>query len=82
MPDGSDQLQYISKVSSVANDGTPTTGSVIPTHIDTNVSTMLSFDPHGHFIRAWSNSKTHKVNSAPANMGNLQQGDMMRSDGG
>jgi outer membrane protein assembly factor BamE (lipoprotein component of BamABCDE complex) len=75
MPDGSQQLQYVSKVQNVSGDGMPTTGSEIPKHTSTMVSTMLSFDQAGHFVRSWSNSKTNN-NNWPSNLGNMQSGDI------
>ena len=80
MPDGTQQLQYVSKVQSVG-DNMPTTGSEIPKHTTTTVSTMLSFDSAGHFVRSWSNSKIHD-NNWPSDLGHMNQGDVpMRSPG-
>jgi hypothetical protein len=81
MLDGTQQLQYVSKVNSLAADSMPTTGSSIPKHQQTTVSTMLSFDQGGHFIRAWSNSKT-KTNNDLTELGHLDQGDISRPSGG
>jgi hypothetical protein len=80
LPDGTQQLQYVTKVNSLAQDSTPTTGSSIPKHQQTTVSTMLSFDQNGHFIRAWSNSKT-KSNKWPSDLGNMGQGDLQQNVG-
>jgi hypothetical protein len=82
LPDGTQQLQYVTKVNSLAQDSTPTTGSSIPKHQQTSVSTMLSFDQNGHFIRAWSNSKTNSANNGPTDLGHLNQGDINRGTGG
>lgn len=82
LPDGTQQLQYVTKVNSLAQDSTPTTGSSIPKHQQTTVSTMLSFDQNGHFIRAWSNSKTNSANNGPTDLGHLNQGDINRGTGG
>lgn len=80
MPDGTQQLQYVSKVQSV-EDNMPTTGSEIPKHNTTTVSTMLSFDQSGHFVRSWSNSTAHD-NKWPSDLGHMSQGDVpMRSPG-
>jgi hypothetical protein len=82
LPDGTQQLQYVTKVNSLAQDSMPTTGSSIPKHQQTTVSTMLSFDQNGHFIRAWSNSKTNSANNGPSDLGHLNQGDINRGTGG
>jgi hypothetical protein len=81
MPDGTQQLQYVNKVNILAADSTPTTGSSIPKHEQTTVSTMLSFDQSGHFVRAWSNSKTKNNNNFPSDLGNMGQGDVDRGAG-
>lgn len=75
MPDGTQQLQYVSKVQSVSGDGVPTTGSVIPKHNSSTVSTMLTFDQGGHFLRSSSNSKTNN-NNWPSDLGHMQSGDI------
>lgn len=81
MPDGTQQLQYVSKTQT-ATDDMPTTGSRIPKQTTSTVSTMLSFDQSGHFVRSWSNAKTHDNNS-PSDLGHLNQGDVpLRSPGG
>lgn len=82
LPDGTQQLQYVTKVNSLAQDSTPTTGSSIPKHQQTTVSTMLSFDQNGHFVRAWSNSKVSSTNNGPTELGHLNQGDLNRGTGG
>jgi hypothetical protein len=82
LPDGTQQLQYVTKVNSLAQDSMPTTGSSIPKHQQTTVSTMLSFDQNGHFIRAWSNSKSNTSNNGPSELGHLDQGDVGRNTGG
>jgi ABC-type thiamine transport system substrate-binding protein len=54
MPDGTTQLQYTSKTAAEAQ--APVPGSLMPRGASSKmVSTMLSFDPSGHFVRAWSN---------------------------
>lgn len=82
LPNGTQQLQYVTKVNSLAQDSTPTTGSSIPKHQQTTVSTMLSFDQNGHFVRAWSNSKASSTNNGPTELGHLNQGDLNRGTGG
>src|SRR5581483_1894521 len=81
MPDGSQQLQYVSKYQEVAGDGTPTTGSRIPKRVEKTVSTLLTFDPSGHFVSASSNSKS-KDNQWPSDLGHLNGGDVQRNGGG
>ena len=81
MPDGSQQLQYVSKYQEVAGDGTPTTGSQIPKHVEKTVSTVLSFDQSGHFVSSSSSSKT-KENQGLDNLGHLDGGDVQRKSGG
>lgn len=83
LPDGSQQLQYVTQVQSLASDSTPTTGSEIPKHSEKTISTMLSFDQNGHFVRSWSNAKTHASDQGLSTLGHLDQGDVpMRSPGG
>jgi hypothetical protein len=81
MPDGTQQLQYVSKVSTLAADSTPTTGSSLPKRQDTMVSTMLSFDQSGHFLRAWSSSKTKSSTNFPSDLGHTGQGDFVQHPG-
>ena len=81
MPDGSQQLQYVSKSQELAGDGLPTTGSQIPKHVEKNVSTVLSFDAGGHFVSASSNSKTQQ-DTWPSNLGHMDGGDVHRNSGG
>lgn len=81
MPDGSQQLQYVSKYQEVAGDGTPTTGSQIPKHVEKTVSTVLSFDPSGHFVSASSNAKS-KESGGMSTLGHLDGGDVQRQGGG
>lgn len=81
MPDGGQQLQYVSKYQEVAGDGTPTTGSQIPKHVEKTVSTLLSFDQSGHFVSASSNSKA-KDNQWPSDLGHMSGGDVQRQAGG
>jgi hypothetical protein len=80
MPDGSQQLQYVSKYQEVSGDGLPTTGSQIPKRVEKTVSTVLRFDQDGHFLSSSSNAKT-KDNQWPSNLGNLGSGDMKRNAG-
>ncbi|RDS86314.1 hypothetical protein [Dyella psychrodurans] len=82
MPDGTQQLQYVSKVQNMAADSMATTGSVIPKRATTTVSTMLAFDQSGHFLRSWSSSKTQDDNKMPSDLGNMQQGDVSRGTSG
>ncbi|SFS02587.1 hypothetical protein SAMN05216570_1634 [Dyella sp. OK004] len=77
LPDGSEQLQYISKVRDLAVDDTPTTGSAIPKKVDKVVSTMLSFDKSGHFVRSWSTAKAG-VDKWPSDLGRMQGTDIER----
>lgn len=80
LPDGSEQLQYISKVRDLAADDTPTTGSAIPKKVDKVVSTMLSFDKSGHFVRSWSTAKTGQE-SYPSDLGKMQGSDLKWAPG-
>lgn len=75
-PDGTDQLQYLSKVK-VPDDHMPTVGSNIPRKIEKNVSAMLVFDQSGRFIHAWTSDKTIDEN-VPGNLGKMQQSDVSR----
>lgn len=75
-PDGTDQLQYMSKVK-VPDTHMPTVGSNIPRKIEKNVSAMLVFDQSGHFVHAWTSDKTIDEN-VPGNMGKLQHSDISR----
>ncbi|WP_233842442.1 hypothetical protein [Dyella sp. 2HG41-7] len=72
-PDGGQQLQYVTKHNEVS--GEATTGSHVPKHVEKTVSTMLSFDQNGHFVRSWSNSSAQS-NQGPSDLGNLNQGDI------
>jgi PBP1b-binding outer membrane lipoprotein LpoB len=63
MPDGTQQLQYISKVQDLSADDTPTTGSAIHKRTTAMVSTMLTFDQSGHFLSSSSNSTTQGNNN-------------------
>lgn len=69
-------LQYVNKINGLAADSMPTTGSVIPKHEQTTVSTMLSFDQSGRFIRAWSNSKSKSGTRFPSELGSMGQVDV------
>ncbi|GLQ92787.1 hypothetical protein [Dyella acidisoli] len=80
MPDGSQQLQYVSKYQEVTGDGTPTTGSQIPKHVEKTVSTVLSFDQSGHFVSSSSNAKT-KENQGLSNLGHLNGGEAIQEGG-
>lgn len=75
-PDGTEQLQYISRIK-VPDDRVPTVGSNIPRTIEKNVSSLLVFDKSGHFLHAWEADKTVDEN-VPGNMGTMQAGDMTR----
>jgi hypothetical protein len=75
-PDGTDKLQYLSKVK-VPDTSMPTVGSNIPRQIVKNVSAMLVFDEHGKFVHAWTTDKTVDEN-VPGNMGRWNQGDVTR----
>ncbi|GLQ99661.1 hypothetical protein [Dyella mobilis] len=75
-PDGTEQLQYISKVRKV-NPDVRTIGSNIPRQIEENVSALLVFDQTGHFLHAWTTDKTVDEN-VPGNLGKVQQGDIRR----
>lgn len=75
-PDGTDQLQYMSKVK-VPDTNMPTVGSNIPRKIEKNVSALLVFDQSGRFIHAWTTDKTIDEN-VPGNMGKLQRSDISR----
>lgn len=80
MPDGTEQLQYVSKHQQLAGDGMPVTGSQVPKRVETVVSTTLSFDASGLFVRSWSNSKT-RSNAWPSDLGHLDSGDINRNAG-
>jgi outer membrane protein assembly factor BamE (lipoprotein component of BamABCDE complex) len=53
-PDGTDQLQYMSKVRMRDQSTDHTTGSNIPRQIEKNISSMLVFDQKGRFVHAWT----------------------------
>ncbi|HUA79678.1 MAG TPA: hypothetical protein VL997_04850 [Dyella sp.] len=72
-PDGGQQLQYVTKHQEVS--GEATTGSHVPKHVEKTVSTMLSFDQHGHFVRAWSNSSAQSQQGS-SDLSHLDQGDI------
>jgi hypothetical protein len=56
MPDGSTQIQYMTKTQSAASVQAAAPGSLMPRNTGGKmVSTMLSFDQGGHFVRYWSN---------------------------
>lgn len=74
LPDGTQQLQYVTKVDSVSD--APTTGSSIPKHTTSNVSTMLSFDTSGHFVRSWSSTGSKTGNTMPSDLSHMNQGDV------
>lgn len=78
--DGGQQLQYVSKQHVATGDGMPTTGSRIPKLAEKTVSTLLVFDPSGHFVRSSSASAT-KDNKWPSDLGNLGAGDVNRNAG-
>lgn len=80
MPDGSQQLQYVSKYQEVSGDGMPVTGSQLPKRVQKTVSTVLSFDQAGRFVSASSNSTT-KDKQWPSSLGNLGSGDIQRQAG-
>jgi outer membrane protein assembly factor BamE (lipoprotein component of BamABCDE complex) len=75
-PDGTEQLQYISKVRKM-DPNARTVGSNIPRQIEENVSALLVFDQSGRFLHAWTSDKTVDEN-VPGNMGKMQQGDVTR----
>jgi outer membrane protein assembly factor BamE (lipoprotein component of BamABCDE complex) len=77
LPDGRQQLQYVSKRQEVSGDGMPT-GSQIPKHVEKTVSTVLSFDKDGRFVSASSDSKTKDNKQWPSNLGSLGGGDVQR----
>ncbi|GGA01247.1 hypothetical protein [Dyella caseinilytica] len=78
-PDGTDQMQYISKIRVRDDSGNtgPVVGSNIPRQIEKNVSAMLVFDQAGHFLHAWTADKTVDEN-VPGNLGKTQAGDVTR----
>jgi hypothetical protein len=78
-PDGTDQLQYISKIRVKDDSGNsgPTVGSNIPRQIEKNVSALLVFDQSGHFLHAFTADKTVDEN-VPGNLGKMQQSDVTR----
>jgi hypothetical protein len=75
-PDGTDQLQYLSKVR-IKDDSPAVVGSNIPRQIEKTVSAILVFDQNGRFIHAWTKDKTIDEN-VPGNMGQMQQSDISR----
>jgi outer membrane protein assembly factor BamE (lipoprotein component of BamABCDE complex) len=76
-PDGTDQLQYISKVKMKDESTDHTTGSNIPRQIEKTVSSVLVFDQNGRFVHAWTADKTVDEN-VPGNMGKMQSNDVTR----
>ncbi|WP_266168917.1 hypothetical protein [Dyella subtropica] len=80
MPDGTEQLEYLSKVQDSAADAMPITGTAIPRRVDKIVATMLSFDKGGHFISSWSNTSAGG-NPWPSDLGKLQSGDFRWAPG-
>jgi hypothetical protein len=78
-PDGTDQLQYISKIRVKDDSGNsgPTVGTKIPRQIEKNVSALLVFDQSGHFLHAFTADKTVDEN-VPGNLGKMQQSDVTR----
>jgi hypothetical protein len=75
-PDGTDKLQYISKVK-VPDTNMPKVGSNIPRQIEKNISAMLVFDQNGRFIHAFTSDKTVDEN-VPGNLGKMQANDVAR----
>jgi hypothetical protein len=76
-PDGTDQLQYISKVRVIDENTAYTTGSKIPRQIEKTISSMLVFDQQGRFVHAWTSDKTIDEN-VPGNLGKMQSNDVVR----
>jgi outer membrane protein assembly factor BamE (lipoprotein component of BamABCDE complex) len=78
-PDGTDQLQYVSKIRmrDDSQTGDPIVGSNIRRQIEKNVSSMLVFDQRGHFLHAWTSDKTVDEN-VPGNLGKIQPSDVTR----
>jgi hypothetical protein len=75
-PDGTDQLQYLSKVR-IKDDSPTAVGTNIPRQIEKTVSAILVFDQNGRFIHAWTKDKTVDEN-VPGNMGQMQQSDVSK----
>jgi outer membrane protein assembly factor BamE (lipoprotein component of BamABCDE complex) len=76
-PDGTDQLQYVSKVRMRDESTDHTTGSNIPKQIEKNISALLVFDQQGHFLHAWTADKTVDEN-VPGNLGKPQPNEVAR----
>jgi hypothetical protein len=75
-PDGTDELQYMSKIK-VPDNRMPTVGSNIPRKIEKTISSVLVFDQSGHFVHAWTADKTVDEN-VPGNMSAPQPSDIGR----
>jgi hypothetical protein len=75
-PDGTDQLQYLSKVR-MKDDTSRVVGSNIPRQIEKAVSAILVFDQNGRFVHAWTIDKTVDEN-VPGNMGQMQESDVTK----
>jgi hypothetical protein len=80
MPDGSQLLQYVTTQQVNDAGALPTTGSSIPKRAEQKVSTLLTFDAQGHFVRSSTNTVSVAQPSKPVSIGNssgaLQQGDL------
>jgi outer membrane protein assembly factor BamE (lipoprotein component of BamABCDE complex) len=76
-PDGTDQLQYVSRIKMRDQNADHTTGSNIPKQIEKTVSALLVFDQNGHFLHAWTADKTVDEN-VPGNLGTPQASDVSR----
>ncbi|MGC1551094.1 MAG: hypothetical protein WA777_21430 [Rhodanobacter sp.] len=83
MPDGSQLLQYVATQQVAASGAVPETGTSIPKHAEQKVSTLLTFDAQGHFVRSSSNAATAQPSAPRTSIGNssgaLQQGDVTNS---
>lgn len=64
-----------------AGDAAPETGSALPRHHRVQYSTMLSFDPQGRFLSAWT--RTDDLGDAsPGALGKFNAGDVLTSASG
>lgn len=79
---GNQVIAYaITRNESVDSDRTPETGTALPRRHKIRYTTLLSFDPQGRWITAWT--RTDDLGDAsPGALGNMASGDIMRNIGG